>query len=102
MPPKPRPITVVQNFGGKRLANGEAPKEIAKDWAIWVCDPEKTGPPTRGFAYGKTFPWHFDKEEKAFILEGEATLTPDDRSLHGKGEGCEGGSLNNGHGSSYC
>ena len=32
MPPKPRPITAVKNFGGKRLAPGEAPSSV-KDWA---------------------------------------------------------------------
>jgi hypothetical protein len=39
--------------------------------------------PTRGLAWGSSFPWHFDKLEKAFVLEGEATLTPDDPALHG-------------------
>lgn len=82
--PKPRPITAVKNFGGRRLAEGEVPSSV-KDWALWCCDPTIEGKkPTRGFAYGKEFPWHFDKEEKAFVLEGEATLTPDDPALHGR------------------
>lgn len=82
--PKPRPITVVKNFGGRRLAEGETPSAI-KDWSVWCCDPTVANKqPTRGFAYGSSFPWHFDKEEKAFVLEGEATLTPDDPALHGE------------------
>jgi uncharacterized cupin superfamily protein len=44
----------------------------------------QTGLPSRQHAYGASFPWTFDKLEKAFILEGEATLTPDEPSLHGE------------------
>ena len=83
--PKPRPIIVVRNFGGKRLAAGAVPNSCA-DWSRWECDPspEFAGrKPSRGFAWGSEFPWHFDKEEKAFVVEGGATLTPDDIAVHG-------------------
>ena len=80
--PAKRPITVVKGFGGRRLADGAVPKNV-EDWSEWQCDPTVEGrAPTRGFAWGKSFPWHFDKEEKAFIVSGEATLTPDDPSVH--------------------
>lgn len=35
-------------------------------------------PPKQHHAYGAEFPWKFDMTEKAYILEGSATLTPDD------------------------
>lgn len=44
----------------------------------------QTGAPSRRHAYGKSFPWMFDKLEKAYVLQGEATLTPDDPKLHGE------------------
>mmetsp|Transcript_22255 Transcript_22255/g.57016 ORF Transcript_22255/g.57016 Transcript_22255/m.57016 type:complete len:195 (+) Transcript_22255:150-734(+) len=80
MAPKPRPITVVHNFGGRRCTG--IPVSV-QDWGLWDCDPTKTGAPTQKHAFGKEFPWVFDKEEKAYVLEGEATLTPDDPALHG-------------------
>lgn len=81
--PKPRPITVVKNFGGRRLADGAVPSSV-EDWGRWECDPTVEGrKPTRGFAWGREFPWHFDVEEKAFVVSGEATLTPDDPDAHG-------------------
>ena len=33
---------------------------------------KQSGNKCQARAAGKEFPWHFDKEEKAFILEGEA------------------------------
>lgn len=33
--------------------------------------------------YGATFDWHFDQIEKAYILEGSATLTADDPDIFG-------------------
>ena len=74
--PKPRPITVVRNFGGKRLAENAVPTSCV-DWSKWECDPSPKfagRKPTRGFAWGAAFPWHFDKEEKAFVVQGGATL----------------------------
>ena len=32
---------------------------------------------------GRTFPWTFDMLEKAYVTEGEATLTADDEAAHG-------------------
>ncbi len=75
---KPKGINVVKNFGGKR-APASGPASVA-DWGTWDCDPTKTGSPNGNHAYGREFPWTFDKEEKAYILEGSATLTPDDGS----------------------
>ena len=83
--PKPRPITVVRNFGGKRLAENAVPTSCV-DWSKWECDPSPKfagRKPTRGFAWGAAFPWHFDKEEKAFVVQGSATLIPDDTAAHG-------------------
>jgi len=81
MAPKAKEITVVKNYGGRR-AQG-APQAVA-DWSIWQCDPKsKPRAPTRLFAYGKEFPWHFDMLEKAYVLEGSATLTADDPAAHG-------------------
>ena len=76
----PREISVVHNFGGRR---GGLPSAV-KDWGTWDCDPAADSqPPTRGHAFGQEFPWTFDKMEKAYVLEGEATLTPDDAAVHG-------------------
>jgi hypothetical protein len=36
-----------------------------------------------GCRYGATFDWHFDQIEKAYILEGSATLTADDPDIFG-------------------
>ena len=100
MAPKKRkanPIVVVHNFGGRRATGMPS---ICNDWGVWDCgvssgthccttkrcaraDPEKTGEPIRHHSYGKTFPWVFDIEEKAYILKGEATLTADDEAKHG-------------------
>ncbi|KAK3242038.1 hypothetical protein CYMTET_48250 [Cymbomonas tetramitiformis] len=80
MPSKPKSITVVKNFGGRR--NTGTPGAV-KEWGLWDCDPTKTGTPSRQHAYGRTFPWLFDVMEKAYVLEGEATLTADDSTLHG-------------------
>jgi len=77
---KPKPIVVVHNFGGRRCV-GEPPSVAT--WGTWDCDPTKTGPPTQKHAFGAKFPWTFDLEEKAYILEGSATLTPDDAAKHG-------------------
>merc|ERR1712166_29897 len=72
---KPKPILVMHNYGGRRCPP-EGPKEV-RQWGIWDCDPSKTGAPSQRHAYGAEFDWKFDMEEKAYILEGEATLTPD-------------------------
>ena len=78
---KTKGINVVKNFGGRRApANG--PASVA-DWGTWDCDPIKTGSPNGNHAFGREFPWTFDKEEKAYILEGSATLTPDDADKYG-------------------
>jgi uncharacterized cupin superfamily protein len=84
MPPKKqkvKPITMVHNFGGRRCVG--APQSVAS-WGTWDCDPSKQGPPTQKHAYGESFPWTFDMEEKAYIIEGTATLTADDEAKHGK------------------
>ena len=79
--PKVKPITVVHNFGGRRCV-GE-PKSVAT-WGIWDCDPAgDRRPPTQRHAYGSDFPWVFDMEEKAYVIEGSATLTADDPEIHG-------------------
>ena len=77
------PITTVPNFGGRRCG-ADGPTSV-KSWAAWDCDPyDKSGrAPTQKHGYGRTFPWHFDMMEKAYVLEGSATLTPDDVALHG-------------------
>ena len=62
---KQKPITVVHNFGGKRLV-GEP--SLVASWSVWDCDPTKTGPPSRKHSYGKEFPWVFELEEKAYII----------------------------------
>eukprot|EP00239_Pterosperma_sp_CCMP1384_P003910 CAMPEP_0197845424 /NCGR_PEP_ID=MMETSP1438-20131217/2361_1 /TAXON_ID=1461541 /ORGANISM="Pterosperma sp., Strain CCMP1384" /LENGTH=212 /DNA_ID=CAMNT_0043456713 /DNA_START=1 /DNA_END=639 /DNA_ORIENTATION=+ len=82
MPPKAKPITVVKNFGGRR--NTGTPLAV-QEWSLWDCDPEDSSgrKPSRGHAYGRTFPWVFDMTEKAYVLEGEATLTPEDPALYG-------------------
>eukprot|EP00658_Telonema_sp_P-2_P065212 TRINITY_DN54513_c0_g1_i1.p1 TRINITY_DN54513_c0_g1~~TRINITY_DN54513_c0_g1_i1.p1 ORF type:complete len:133 (+),score=20.54 TRINITY_DN54513_c0_g1_i1:136-534(+) len=77
----PKPITVLHNYGGRRCPP-EGPKEV-RDWGVWDCDPSKTGPPSQHHAYGSEFPWTFDMEEKAYVLEGTATLTADDPERHG-------------------
>ena len=77
---KQHPITVVHNFGGRRCT-GEPPSVAT--WGTWDCDPSKTGAPSQHHAYGKSFPWTFDMEEKFYVLEGSATLTPDDADKHG-------------------
>ena len=83
MPPKKvkvNPITVVHNFGGRRCV-GEPPSVAT--WGVWDCDPARTGAPSQRHAYGADFPWSFDLEEKAYVLEGAATLTADDPARHG-------------------
>eukprot|EP00959_Pyramimonas_sp_CCMP1952_P098472 2058691-Pyramimonas_sp.AAC.1 len=84
MAPKSKcnPITVIHQFGGRRCPPPSVPPAV-KDWNTWTCDPTKTGPPTQRHAYGKSFPWLFDMLEKAYVLEGEATLTADNPDLHG-------------------
>jgi uncharacterized cupin superfamily protein len=81
MAPTIKPITVVHNFGGRRCV-GE-PKQV-QTWGVWDCDPTKDASPTQRHAYGSEFPWTFDMEEKAYILEGSATLTARDEAKHGK------------------
>ena len=49
--PKPKAILVVGNYGGRRLPEGQLPKNV-QDWGAWDCDPEKTGPPKQKHAYG--------------------------------------------------
>ena len=77
---KQHPITVVHNFGGRRCT-GEPPSVAT--WGTWDCDPAKTGAPSQRHAYGASFPWTFDMEEKFYVIEGSATLTPDDAEKHG-------------------
>ena len=80
----PKPITVVHNFGGRRHPPPALPPSV-RTWGMWDCDPTSTSgrPPTQRHAYGKHFPWTFDLEEKAYVLEGSATLTADDEARHG-------------------
>ena len=79
--PRVKPITVVHNFGGRRCV-GEPPSVAT--WGTWDCDPSGDGrPPTQRHAYGADFPWHFDLEEKAYVIEGSATLTADEPDKHG-------------------
>eukprot|EP00238_Polyblepharides_amylifera_P005051 CAMPEP_0196593034 /NCGR_PEP_ID=MMETSP1081-20130531/74440_1 /TAXON_ID=36882 /ORGANISM="Pyramimonas amylifera, Strain CCMP720" /LENGTH=142 /DNA_ID=CAMNT_0041916885 /DNA_START=31 /DNA_END=459 /DNA_ORIENTATION=- len=73
---KYKPITVVPKYGGRRCPPPSIPPSL-KEWGEWDCDPTKEGKPSQHHAYGKTFPWVFDMEEKAYVLEGEATLTAD-------------------------
>jgi len=77
------PITVVPNFGGRRCA-AEGPSSV-QSWGVWDCDPEDASgrAPTQKHGYGKEFPWLFDMLEKAYVLEGSATLTADDEAAHG-------------------
>ena len=72
---KQNSITVVHNFGGKRQI-GE-PSAVAS-WSLWDCDPTKPGVASRKHSFGKEFPWIFEMNEKAYIIEGSATLTADD------------------------
>jgi uncharacterized cupin superfamily protein len=77
------PITVVPNFAGRRCAP-EGPTSV-ESWGLWDCDPEDASgrAPTQKHGYGREFPWHFDMLEKAYVLEGSATLTADDAVAHG-------------------
>jgi len=77
-------IRVVPNFGGRRCS-AEGPSSV-KSWGMWDCDPEADGDhaPSQRHGYGRSFPWHFDVAEKAYVVEGSATLTADDPSLHGE------------------
>ena len=77
------PISVVPNFGGRRCAS-EGPSSV-QDWGKLDCDPnDRSGrTPTQKHGYGREFPWHFDMLEKAYVLEGSATLTADDPEAHG-------------------
>eukprot|EP00037_Helgoeca_nana_P007543 m.68658 g.68658 ORF g.68658 m.68658 type:complete len:179 (-) comp18332_c0_seq1:119-655(-) len=73
-------ITVVHNFGGRRCP-AEGPASV-QAWGLWDCDPTQVGRKRRGrHSYGTGFPWVFDMEEKAYILTGSATLTPDDPAM---------------------
>lgn len=88
MPPKKKQkaakvkaINVVHNFGGRRCV-GEPPSVAT--WGVWDVDPSKSGAPSQRHAYGSTFPWTFDLEEKAYILSGSATLTAADPDKHGE------------------
>uniref|UniRef100_A0A7S1BDB3 (S)-ureidoglycine aminohydrolase cupin domain-containing protein n=1 Tax=Corethron hystrix TaxID=216773 RepID=A0A7S1BDB3_9STRA len=78
-----RIITTVPNFGGRRCA-AEGPASV-QSWGMWDCDPDAEGEraPSQHHGYGRTFPWHFDVLEKAYVVEGSATLTADDPVLHG-------------------
>eukprot|EP00729_Bicosta_minor_P010615 gene10615-10509_t len=83
MPKKANGISVVPRFGGRRCPPPAIPPSC-KTWGVWDCDPTKRKPPKQHHAYGAEFPWKFDMTEKAYILEGSATLTPDDPEKHGK------------------
>jgi uncharacterized cupin superfamily protein len=51
-------------------------------WGRWDCDPSQPGrKSTSKHSYGASFPWTFDVQEKAYILEGSATLTPTNPSV---------------------
>jgi hypothetical protein len=80
--PNDNAITVVHRFGGRRCPPPAIPPSV-KTWGEWDCDPTKTGTPRLKHAYGAEFPWTFDLEEKAYILEGSATMTADDAEKHG-------------------
>ena len=43
-------------------------KKIKSSWGTWGCDVSN-------------FPWTYSDDETAYILEGEVTVTPDDKSL---------------------
>tara|TARA_B100000795_G_C22757882_1_gene422294 strand:+ start:82 stop:1362 length:1281 start_codon:yes stop_codon:yes gene_type:complete len=77
-------MLVVSKFGGRRMKPSPTnfPPSV-KSWGTWDCDPTQSKPPTQHHAYGQTFPWTFDRCEKAYILQGTATLTPDDSAKHG-------------------
>jgi uncharacterized cupin superfamily protein len=75
-------ILVVSNFGGRRHPPPSCPPSV-KTWGTWDCDPTQNRPPTQHHAYGQTFPWTFDLCEKAYIMEGSATLTANDPTKHG-------------------
>lgn len=81
---KPTPIIIVKNFGGKRCVVSEGPASV-QEWGFWDCDPNDDSgrTPTQKHGYGNSFPWHFDMLEKAYVLQGSATLTADDTELHG-------------------
>ena len=48
--------------------SAEAVAALKKKWGTWGCGVS-------------TFDWTYDDEETAYILEGEVTVTPDDKSL---------------------
>jgi len=73
-------FSVVPNFGGRRCAV-EGPASV-QEWGVWDCDPAQEGrKATSKHSFGSNFPWSFDVMEKAYILEGSATMTPDDPSM---------------------
>ena len=77
--PKPKAILVVGNYGGRRLPEGQLPKNV-QDWGAWDCDPEKTGPPKQKHAYGTVArpPLHVESfcEICDFEWRGPASLRP--------------------------
>ena len=78
--PKAKLITVIHGFGGRRCRPPMIPPAV-RDWGEWDCNPDAAlagRKPTQRHAYGGSFPWTFDVLEKAYVLEGEATLTADD------------------------
>jgi hypothetical protein len=64
---KENPIIVINNFGGKRSTKEPS---CIHDWGLWDCHPDIEGKSTHLHSFGKEFPWTFDVEEKAYIIEG--------------------------------
>ena len=57
-----RPIEVLPTPSAEELAN------IKGSWGTWGCGVSE-------------FPWSYSDDETAYILEGEVTVIPDDKSL---------------------
>ena len=57
-----RPIEVLPAPAEAELAN------IKGSWGTWGCGVSE-------------FPWSYSDDETAYLLEGEVTVTPDDKSL---------------------
>ena len=43
--------------------------EALESWSTWECDPS-------------TFPWEYDSDEVAYVLEGDVTVKTDNGEMH--------------------